>query len=337
MNEALINVWNNLYPAIIGGFITWAYTQIIEYKKRKDFEDRFSYTGKYISIFEDIENNKTVYSSSFSYIEQKGRKITGKNILGDRAWHLEGGISNNGYIYGEYYAELESDTGIGNFFLQPKINGDLEGLWAGFDSVNNIVSSGRYIFMKQPEFNIEKMSDGDINVAIDIVDSVLGKNYVEAEKFIEMINCESFVCLKAIVKNKVVGIALGCVLKIDDAINYLKIQDLKIPNIMKHGAEIAIIKTIAINESFQKRGIGTRFVNALEEIFKSKNIHVIASVAWRHDGIENIGGIMKKNEYKSIYIIDNYWKEDSIKEGFSCPVCGDNGCNCSANIYMKVI
>ena len=146
--DILINVWDNLYPAIIGGVLTWIYTKLKSYIERKKVEKKFFYGNKYITKFEDLVNGEKVVSIAPAVLEQRGGKISGSTILGDRSWILNGHITKMGYLYGEYYAERESDGGFGNFFLEATDNGDLEGLWSGFDSRNNEICSGRYTFMK---------------------------------------------------------------------------------------------------------------------------------------------------------------------------------------------
>ena len=42
-------------------------------------------------------------------------------------------------------------------------------------------------------------------------------------------------------------------------------------------------------------------------------------------------------EYKIDSLSEKYYEEDSLKEGFYCPVCGDNGCHCEANIFFKIM
>jgi hypothetical protein len=39
------------------------------------------------------------------------------------------------------------------------------------------------------------------------------------------------------------------------------------------------------------------------------------------------------DEFEFRIELPNYWKEDSIKENFTCPVCGNPPCLCSAVIY----
>lgn len=192
--------------------------------------------------------------------------------------------------------------------------------------------------MKKTECTIKKLDENnDITKCIKIIDSVLGKNYINYKQIMSMVKNEKFICLKATVDKLIVGIAIACIMDFNEAIGYLKIEKDEIPDFIKQCNKVSIIKTIAIDDNFQKLGIGSNFIRNLEKIFFNENIHVVFTVAWRHNNIENIGPLMIKNEYKSLYIIEKYYEKDSLKEGFSCPICGDNGCHCDANIYFKLL
>ena len=192
--------------------------------------------------------------------------------------------------------------------------------------------------MSNQEYKIECLSENDnLHKCVDIIDSVLGKNYIDSLKIASIIKSDKFVCLKAVVDNQIIGIAIGCVMKFAEALEYLKIKEYKIPSAVEQCDTIAIIKTIAIESSSQKKGLGSIFVKKLEKMFFNKNIHVVFTVAWRHDNTENIGPLMIKNGYKSLFIIENYYEKESLTEKFSCPVCGDCGCHCVANIYFKIL
>ena len=152
-----------------------------------------------------------------------------------------------------------------------------------------------------------------------------------------MLEDSKFICLKAKHKGKVIGVAIGGIMDIEDAIKYLKLSVDDVPNVMKPCKQIGIIKTIAIAQKYWGRGIASKLVEDLEGRFYGDGIHLITCVAWCHDNIENIGGIMRRYNYREQMYIENYWEKESIEKGFVCPVCGDNGCFCSAKIYTKAI
>ncbi|PWE20126.1 hypothetical protein DGF29_07195 [Aliarcobacter skirrowii] len=51
----------------------------------------------------------------------------------------------------------------------------------------------------------------------------------------------------------------------------------------------------------------------------------------------NIKRLAIKEGFKEECIIEEFWKEDSIKFNFDCTACGKHLCLCSAIIYTKKI
>lgn len=90
-----------------------------------------------------------------------------------------------------------------------------------------------------------------------------------------------------------------------------------------------------VDELHQKKGIGNSVTKELINCFIKKDVHVISCVAWRHDEVENIGGIMRQLGFKKNILIKKYWEKESLEEQFDCPICGKPPCLCDANIYFK--
>lgn len=191
--------------------------------------------------------------------------------------------------------------------------------------------------MKPLNCLIETLKKKDISTCVDIFDATLGEDYITGDKLLSMLNNGKFICLKALVHNRLVGVNISCIMNFSEAIDYLKLAKHKIPTAMKKNAQVAVLKTGAIKQEYQRKGIGGLFVKSSEKAFSEKGVHLVLSVVWRHDGVENAGALLQKNGYKSLCIIKDYWLKDSLQEGFSCPVCGNQGCHCSANIYFKEI
>ena len=49
----------------------------------------------------------------------------------------------------------------------------------------------------------------------------------------------------------------------------------------------------------------------------------------------SIEGSAIKEGFKEEFLIENFWKEYSIKFNFDCTACGKPPCLCSAIIYTK--
>ena len=336
--QAIVNsIWNNIYPAMAGAALIWIFQRIRNFCRNKKIEAKYTYSGEYITFYEDKVGDKVVGVRTPATLKQVGNNISGTTMFGNQCWVLEGKITDRGYLYGEYHAESEIDDGVGNFFLEPVDGNDLAGIWSGYDSKNKIVFSGRYEFVKKIQLNIEKLTPGDLCVAVEMIDSVLGKDYINIDHFSELLSDNRVTCYKAIYKQRIVGVAIACIMDYETAREYLKLDKTQMPHSLKVSKDIGILKTVAVAEDMQGKGVGTALVEKLEKMFVENDIHSIVCVAWQHDNIENISGIMKRNTYTSKLVIKDYWYNDSIEQGFSCPVCGSDGCHCSANIYVKVV
>ena len=138
--------WENIFIGLLGAAIVSFITYIYEFIKNKLVEKKFPLSGKYITNYEDIVDGKRVVTTALAELKQKGNKIKGKTWFKDRTWVLNGTIMDTGNIYGVYYSESPWDRGIGEFFLSIDMDRKMFGLWSGYDSANDIITSGKYTF-----------------------------------------------------------------------------------------------------------------------------------------------------------------------------------------------
>jgi len=68
---------------------------------------------------------------------------------------------------------------------------------------------------------------------------------------------------------------------------------------------------------------------------KEDGITCFISTAWKHSGITNVASVLENLGFIEEITMPKYWYESSIKEGFSCPNCG-NPCTCSCVLYTKI-
>lgn len=342
METILIAVAKDLYPGLIGAFITFLFVKTRTKIKNYKLQKKYAITGEYLSEFGDLVNGKKVTITAPASLKQEGLKVTGITSSKDRTWRLEGLISESGYLHGVYEAESFSDDGIGNFFLHIRSNGRLVGTWTGYDSVNKTIQSGSYEFTKKSTVEIHPLSIADCIAAIDLIDNLLGKDYVIPAELLNLLNDSNTICLKAVKDNRLIGVVLGYIMSRENALKITKLNSLKFPNAFSACDKVGIIKTIAVQEEYQGQGVGSRLLTKSEELLKSSGISLVMSVVWRirtenGDFIENAGGLMRQNNFRSIGIQEEFWKQDSIEKGFSCPSCGNPPCLCAANIYYKVV
>ena len=98
--------------------------------------------------------------------------------------------------------------------------------------------------------------------------------------------------------------------------------------------KLGYLATIVVSEKYRGNGLATALINKVTRLFAKMNISHIITTAWKHIGKINLQGVLIRCGYKKITEIPDYWYEDSIKKGYSCPQCG-NPCHCSCVIFEK--
>lgn len=98
-----------------------------------------------------------------------------------------------------------------------------------------------------------------------------------------------------------------------------------------------IIKTLAIERSVQKKGLGKSLIEKMLAVFASEKMHKVVVVAWMHCKSQKVPleSLMKMLEFKEEERISNFWKNDSLLRHYNCPVCGAPPCLCTAVIFSS--
>ena len=332
---AIENIIIGLFSGGLVALFSTARRKIANYK----IERKYPIAGEYISKFEDENNGKIEVITAPVVLKQKGKNIIGKTkvIDGSRCWILEGEISSGGHLYGVYSAEDPYDKGIGNFFLYINYKRNMEGLWSGFDSVNRKITSGRYTFTPvMADFMIMDALENDISSIVDISDKELGKDYLNDYDIRSLF--EKSDSIFRIVKSssgEIIGFSYSYYATPVIVKERSRIK--KLPKSFEYSNNIGILKTVAVKSKCKNRGIGTALVIDAINKMKEKSIYSVITIAWKSKDKINMEGIMKNNDFLRYNEISDYWKEDSIREGFYCPTCGSPPCFCSAVIYGKTL
>ncbi len=98
--------------------------------------------------------------------------------------------------------------------------------------------------------------------------------------------------------------------------------------------KIGYLKTIAVDSHYEGYGIGNALTEKAVESLRKAGSKAFVSTAWKHAGTINLHGILSRNKFRKRLEIPNYWYEESIKEGFECPQCG-NPCHWACVIYIR--
>ncbi len=180
---------------------------------------------------------------------------------------------------------------------------------------------------------ISPLTDNDINEIIVITDNLFGSNYLTKQELQNYINNVNKIGIVAKNDSEIIGFQL---LQIDTPDNILKTilreKDWFRKQFSKHQL-IGVLKTLAVKEKYHNQGIGTLLTKKSLDIFKKK-ADLIISVCWDKNRNNSISKILEKFNIALVHEIKEYWKNDSIKNNYSCKICGSPPCRCNALIHQ---
>ena len=332
MYEFIEKLLPELIVAATGAILHLSYEKISEFKERKAFEKKYPVSGCYISNYDDEENGKKTQVKAPVVLKQSGQHIHGETEFGNRAWILDGILSEDGYLHGRYYSDNKYDKGMGNFFLKIESNGNMEGLWSGYDSANKMITSGGYNFMKMLDVKIVPATKEVIPKLLSIAEKQLGDSYINENDLMPS-NGATFYAAVSNVGS--VGFANCYITDTQSFLSrYPKIASHRIKS-LESTEKIGVLASVAVDENFKGHGIGLKLMKACLNWLKEHESRAILMTGWKSAKGVHIGGLAMRLAFEPLFEVEDYWLEDSVKNGYHCPECGAPPCHCSAVIYIK--
>lgn len=174
-----------------------------------------------------------------------------------------------------------------------------------------------------------------LSQASDIYDVSLGQKYIPPEDLLKYANNPSeYILIGSTIEDKLLGVMLAFPLdektarECNEAFKKHNIP-FELPRL-----SVGVIKSVSVHPEYRHRGIGTRLTLEAMERLRKMSCGLFLAIAWDSGKVESSPKMFEKLGYKSLLDIPEYWYEDSIKEGYQCPNCG-NPCHCKAIFYFK--
>lgn len=189
-----------------------------------------------------------------------------------------------------------------------------------------------------PKFKIIQLELKDIPQIIPICNEELGKGFITEKSAIYYINnpfCQSLAAVNPL-NNEIIGTSICLFFSQKEFKAFLHpSQYIHLPNSFTQCEKIGVLKLIAIQKEFQKKGLGSEFINASFKFFQENNIQTICAFAWESKTGINMKTIFDRNHLSTMNRIDNFWTKDSLEKQYDCPECGSPPCKCTAVIFIK--
>jgi GNAT superfamily N-acetyltransferase len=316
-------------------------------RKARDWRLRTRYpvAGRFVTEYEDQVAGGTVVRKAITVLKQRGREVSGTTVdlNGGRAWGLKGMIEKGGFLHGVYGAEDPHDSGQGTFFLKIEgTDGDMKGLWAGYDSEISDISQGGYTFRRCPEARIQVAVDADAPSVCALLGDALGALYVDLEDIRSIMapGSHDATCLIAVDRTgQIVGALTAAIFEeasLGDALPLGQAESLQPLPMLRYHERFCMIRSVAVLPRCKGRGIGTELVVQALGWAGERGATAAISFGWKSSQGCHIDGVMTTAGFRSVSEVANFWTEDSRSKKYACPECGSI-CECAAVVFKRTI
>ena len=337
-------VWYLSYVLTVVGFLALL-NRGLNYIRAKVVESKVNVSGEYISEYEYVDNEKKVTRKAIANFKQKGTKITGSSYYHglDQSFSFKAELIDHTRVSGYYESTNLKHKAYGNLFLELRLDDVLEGTWSGYDGLHNIINGGKYTFYPiLRDHTIVPMQENHVQYVFDICENTLGKGRMPLQYFKKCFDNNTPTFGLSVLyhdkKNKekrIVGVLTGTIGTPKTYFDVIKTTEDVLPDAVGLSSKIGWIDIIAVHPDYQKKGLGTKLVQAFERKLKAEGVHVFLAYANKHKNRSHLAGTLellnytKATEYESILRLTN-------GSNGCCLICGEKPCECTSEIYYKL-
>lgn len=176
-------------------------------------------------------------------------------------------------------------------------------------------------------FQLKHVEEKDVNRGKELFDKI-GGNYITNEQLKDYIM--NGICIGVFEGKKMVGIVAGEKMKRDK----VKQHNDEFPNLHLPLKATGLLNGLATDKNYRHRGIGRTLTHLSVEELKFLGCTTIFIESWVSGMKGQSQELLRKQGFKEIARVPNYWKKLSEEENFECPVCGIP-CHCTAILFIK--
>jgi ribosomal protein S18 acetylase RimI-like enzyme len=186
----------------------------------------------------------------------------------------------------------------------------------------------------QTQYTVRNATETDLSQIYEISASELGREYLskdQLESYYTTPTATLFViedCHNG--EKTVVGFCIGSIYNARQVDNYLNVPFSRVKKYLSDTQKIGVLQTIAILQSHQELGLGSRLVSTFLNRLHQQDVYTTISLGWKRHQTVPIKPLLVKYGFSEQEEFTTYWKEESENKGYSCSVCGDPPCVCSA-------
>lgn len=338
----IVGLTSSLLLGCIGAALTYLLRLAIRLTRERLDQDLFPVSGTFVTEFEDLEDGLPVLRRATTVLRQKGTEVFGLTTeLGSgRSWHLKGSVERGGFLHGAYTADDPHDAGRGTFFFSIGTEeGELDGLWAGYDSRISGIAGGRYRLRRRPDLELRKATPDDAAAIVALLGGALGERYVRLEQIRALLADENRGAAGVAVSQsgELVGAVTSSWLRPSELRDHLPagqeglVEEL---DFLEYHARAGHIEAVAVAPAYRGRGLATQLVERAVGTLEDGGATAVISFGWEAEGQCAIAGILQSQGFGLARRVENFWGRDNQEEDYDCPSCGDR-CRCAGLVFSR--
>jgi GNAT superfamily N-acetyltransferase len=216
-------------------------------------------------------------------------------------------------------------------------NGDLDGVWTGYDHINKRTTTGRYSFKRLRRVRIKRYQAQHRAAVLDILAATFGQGYLsDVDKAAAEDKSITYVALDG---RRVCAFGYAYLASAGALANIARGLDPRFTPALRDAdgkGTLGVIQTLAVEPSVQGRGVGTQMLTSLEEYLWRQEATAIIVPAWQRQTGVTVAGLLKASGYVAWGSALQYWRAACDRDEFQCPDRGST-CVCDAVFYRKTL
>jgi len=163
-----------------------------------------------------------------------------------------------------------------------------------------------------------------------LLNDMLGADLYPPAKAADIVGDQGALLLAAREGTEVLGAAVCRLLCADDADYYHAFGATALELFTHH--RVGSLEALAVKPTRQRRGLGTELTRAQMRWLADQGCDVAVAVSWIPAGRSTSGPMYERLEFVGTAPIDDFYLEESIADGWTCPQC-QGPCHCAGALF----
>jgi ribosomal protein S18 acetylase RimI-like enzyme len=171
--------------------------------------------------------------------------------------------------------------------------------------------------------------------ALVLLRAGLGAGYIVDQEIVDLQTGKmNGTVLGAFVNGELVGVLLGRMLEEETAAEYEALAKRAGATAALAVHRLGLLQSVAVKPGCRGQGIGTELSRALLDQLKRAGATAVLAVSWESGTRDSSAGMLEAVGFRRVARVEDFWREDSVRMGYTCPRCG-KPCRCAGILYLK--